>query len=113
MSTLFPKTISYETQTTTKVEGIYTSNAPVVLTFQGSVQPMSGKEITALNIGREDLGKVKIYSDTPIPVSKENSTQKGALVTWQAQKWETIYELINQNGIIDHYKYIGEYRGTV
>ena len=110
--TLFPKTITYQTQPFTLVKGVATLGTPVVSTFQGSVQPMSGKEINSLPVGREDTGKVKIYSDTILPVSVKDGDDSGAIVIWQSQKWEVIFELKYQNNLINHYKYIGEYRGV-
>jgi len=78
--------------------------------FLGSVQPMSWKETQSLSVGRQDAGKVKIYSDIKLPVSREGGTTPGALVLWQNEKWELIDESVFQNDLINHYKYIGELR---
>jgi len=113
MSTLFPKTITYQQVAGSFINGVYTKvNTPS--TFIGSVQPVTGKDIESLNVGREDRGKVKIYSNTPLNVSIEGiQTKPGDVVEWQGQKWEVIQEMIFQNDLIEHYKYIGEFRGTV
>lgn len=119
MSTLFPKQITYEYHTANATAGSYNTAGDWVpgttgeLFFLGSVQPASGKEIDSLPVGREDTGKVKIYSDRVLPVSKQGGDEAGAIVFWKNQKWEVIYELTFQNDLIPHYKYIGEYKGEV
>jgi hypothetical protein len=113
MSTLFPTTIDYEIHGTGKrINGIYVPGTTTTSQFIGSVQPMSGKEVMSLPVGRQDTGKVKIYSNTQLPVSTQGDTdiEPGAIVSWQGQNWEVIQELGFQNGIIPHYKYIGELR---
>lgn len=113
MSTLFPKSITYETHGQGKrINGIYEPGTTTTSQFLGSVQPMSGKEIESLSVGRQDTGKIKIYSDRQLPVSDQGSTdlEPGAIISWQNQNWEVIQELNYQNGIIPHYKYIGELR---
>ena len=119
MSTLFPTKIDYEYHTANDTEGDYDNAGDWSpgdtdeLFFLGSVQPASGKEIDSLPVGREDTGKVKIYSDRVLPISKQGGNEAGAIVFWKNQKWEVIYELTFQNGLIPHYKYIGEYKGEV
>lgn len=110
MSTLFPKTIDYLQVTGSYVNGVWTK-AESASTFEGSVQPVTGKEVESLPVGREDRGKVKVYSNTPLNVSTEAQGHSGDIVIWEGQKWEVIFELKYQNGLIDHYKYIAEYRG--
>lgn len=118
MSTLFPKTITYEAHTANGSAGSYIGGVWVPgdsedLTFEGSVQPASGKEINSLPVGREDTGKVKIYSDRVLPVSKESGDDAGAIVQWKGQQWMVIYDAGYQNSLIPHYKYIAEYYGEI
>lgn len=118
MSTLFPKPIQYESHTANStegeyVDGVYVKGDTELLTFYGSVQPASGKEIDSLSVGREDTGKVKIYSDRILPVSKEDGTDTGAIVYWEDEKWEVIYDGKFQNSLIPHYKYIAQYYGKI
>lgn len=110
MSTLFPKTILYKQVTGSYVSGVWTPSEGDS-TFEGSVQPVTGKDLVNLNVGREDRGKVKVYSDTKLNVSLEGTNKSGDKVIWQDQIWELIQELQYQNGLVPHYKYIGEYRG--
>lgn len=119
MSTLFPKQIIYEHHTANGTQGSYNDAGDWIpgdtgeFFFRGSVQPTSGKEIDSLPVGRADTGKVKIYSDSVLPVSKQGGKEAGAIVFWKNQKWEVIYELTFQNNLIPHYKYIGEYKGEL
>lgn len=119
MSTLFPQTIYYEEHTANSTEGYYDDNGDWVAgdtelkTFTGSVQPASGKEIDSLNVGREDSGKVKVYSNIKLPVSKEGGKEAGAIVHWNERRWELIFDAGYRNNLIPHYKYIGQYVGEV
>jgi len=112
--TLFAKTIPYTYESNLGAfsnKGRWVDGTPGSSSFQGSVQPMSGKEIDALGIGRVDGGYVKVYSDTQIPVSEKGGKEKGAIITWNGRKWEAVQELGFQNGIIPHYKYVAQYTG--
>lgn len=114
MGTLFPKTINYKQISVSYVEGVAQTPVEVDSTFKGSVQPMSGKDVELLEIGREDRGKVKVYSSTKLTVGVEDDdTKPGDVVIWEGQKWEIIQEMQFQNDLIPHYKYVAEYRGEV
>lgn len=113
MATLFPKTINVRRITGGYVNGIWTENAPVSETFQGSVQPVTGKDLDTVEVGREDRGKVKVYSSTPLSVSIEGEEYSGDVVIWQDKEWELIQAMDFQNDLINHYKYIGEFRKDV
>jgi len=112
MSTLFPKTISFKRRTGVFTDGVYVTNE-TDSSFVGSVQPLTGKEIETFVAGRADKGHVKVYSATRLNVCAEGQLNSGDVVIWQSQKWEVIYEMINQNDLIEHYKYIAEYRGNL
>jgi len=87
------------------------TNSPI--TFYGSVQPLTGKEIKALQIGRIDLGKVKVYTNTRLNVTEQGGNRTGDIIYWDSRKWELIDEQGNRNQLISHYKYIAEYRGLI
>jgi len=110
MSTLFPKTIAYKQVTFTRDSHGRAVNSETDATFQGSVQPVSGKEFENLEDGRKDFGTVKVYSSTRLNVSLEGSNKRGDLITWQNQQWELGQELIYQNSLIPHYKYFAFFR---
>jgi hypothetical protein len=113
MGVLFPKTIDYIKITGEKKRGVF-KRIGTESTFTGNVQPMSGKEQESLPFGREDRGKVKVYSNDQLKVAKGGDTENpGDIVIYEGMKWELIYELPYQNNLIPHYKYIGEYVETV
>ncbi len=109
MSTLFPKTISYKQVTGTFVKGIWTKSENAS-TFQGSVQPVTGKDMELVTVGREDRGKVKIYSGTKLNVATAGKNNSGDIVIWQDKEWEIIQAMDFQNDLINHYKFIAEFR---
>jgi hypothetical protein len=112
MATLFPKIISYTHRPGgAYIKGIWVEGTNEERTFIGSVQPVTGKDTDALNIGQEDIGKVKIYSSSKLTVSLEGTEDIGDIVLWQGQRWLILQELVFQNDLIPHYKYIAEYFG--
>ena len=115
MSTLFPK--RYETIIhgvgAYDVNGDFIPGANSDSFFLGSMQPLSGKEIESLNIGRADVGKMKVYSDRVLKVSVDGGDEAGEIIKFNDERWEVIDQLHYDSGIIPHYKYIAEYRDTV
>ncbi len=112
MSTLFP-----QPQTAVRKRGGYTngvwSSSSVTISFSGSIQPISGKEIEALPIARKDIGSIKIYSNQPLRISEQGKENTGDIVLWQGRKWEVVQQLDYTNGLIPHIKYIGQDRGAI
>jgi hypothetical protein len=111
MSTLFPKT--YITQDHGEggyIDGRWVDGAVTESTMVGSIQPLSGRELASLEIGRADLGKVKIYSSTELQVSNDGGDEKGTIVFYRNKKYEVIQEMAFDNNLISHFKYIAELR---
>lgn len=112
MGSLFPLSYSFTTQIGSYVNGIWTVGTNTVSTFLGSCQPITGKELETLAIGRKDLGKIKIYTDSDLPVSIEGGTDSGAIVTYNGQTWEVISKMTYISGLIEHKKYVAELRNA-
>jgi hypothetical protein len=110
--TLFGVTQNYYSVTISEYRGEYT-RTETAGTFVGTIQPLTGKETELLNVGREDLGKVKVYSSTQLNVSTEETENSGDIVVYSGKKWEIIQALDYQNNLIPHYKYIAEYKEEV
>lgn len=110
--TLFPKTINYlkVTIADSNNDGRF-EKTETPATFQGSVQPMSGKETESLNIGQQDEGVFKIYSGTKLNVSIEETDKSGDIILWQGRRWKIVDEQEYQNSLINHYKYIAVFDG--
>lgn len=109
MSTLFPSSISIKQVTGSRSGGKW---VPVIteVTFTGSVQPVSAHELLALDIGRQNVGKLKIYSNSKIFVSRTATDKSGDLILWDGKLYEVIQENYYANGLIPHYKYFAELR---
>ena len=111
MSVLFPKTINYIAVTGSRVKGKW-SGSETPGTFTGNVQPLTGRELDVVQVGRKDIGKVKVYANQSLNVSVEGSNTPGDIIIWQGGRWEIIAKLPYQNDLINHYKYIAEFRET-
>ena len=111
--TLISKTQQYSYSTGSYIRGRWEEDPATAGTFEGSIQPLSFKDMQSTAVGREDRGKVKIYTKTQLPVGEEDSNISGAIVEWQGKKWEVIQEIVYAMGILPHNKYIAELRGKV
>ena len=109
MSTLFPSNITVEKVTFTITNGESTPSVTEV-TFTGSIQPVSAHELLALDIGRVNVGKIKIFSNDRLFVSRVDTNTPGDLVKWDGKVYEVIQENPYLNGLIQHYKYFAELR---
>jgi len=109
----YPQTGERETAGGRDSKGRWQDGTIDPLEFAGTIQPLTGKEIESLPVGRVDEGAVKVYSKTALIVSKEGGTSKGDIVFYNGIKWEVVYELPYQNKLIQHFKYVAEYRGPV
>jgi hypothetical protein len=73
---------------------------------RGTVQPLNGKEtVPAIALSR-NTGTVKVYSSERLDFRSEDGTGLG-FVRCAGHIYELVDELPNQNGLINHWKYIG------
>ena len=110
MSVLFPKTLTVSRPNDTFVNGIATDGTATTITFKGNVQPLSNRDMVALNIGRADLGKIAIYCDTILGEGRLGGPLKGDRIVFSGQTYEIIQENVHDNGILPHEMYIAELR---
>lgn len=108
--TLFKHPITVLTKTGQYVDGVWEWDADTSRTVYGSVQAMSYHDILMLDIGRRDVGQVKVYCDEALKVSQAGTENTGDIIQWDDRNWEIIKAMDFQNGVIDHYKYIAELR---
>ena len=114
MTTLFPKTIEYE-----RTDGAYLNKGRWVggtsqsLTFLGSVQSLRGKEAEAYPVNRENRGAVKIYASERLQIAIKDGNNAGDVILWEGSRWELIIEHPYKNSLIEHYKYIAQYKGEI
>ena len=111
MSLLFPKIYNYkECQEGVFLDGIYNTGYSELLEFEGNIQPMTQVEINSLNIGRKNLGKIKIFTDKIFNIAIEESDKNGDLIFYENKNYEII-SLDNHTGnLLPHKEYIAELR---
>lgn len=112
MATLFPKPFTILRNTRSLVRGVWTLGTPEQLTFQGSIQPLSGRDLLTLEPASRDIGKVWIYTGSQLKKRTEASTSVADLLIHDGATWEVIDDRGYSNGIIPHHKYMAEYRGA-
>lgn len=108
---LFPSSQSGFRSTGSFVRGEWVESAPTTFTFQGSIQPISAKDLELVPQGLEDRGMIKIYTNTELTISREGTNSSGDMINWQGSEWEVIQKIPNQSDLISHFKYIAAYRG--
>ena len=108
---LFPKNLTALRPTTTWVKGQPVDGTPTAIPFIGDIQPASNKDLVSLQIGRQGIGKIKVYSDRALKTgSTSDATAKGDLVTWGSKTYELIQENYHNAGMNSHYMYFAELR---
>lgn len=106
----FPKTYSVKKYAEgTRVKGRYVNGVRTTVSVVADAQPITGKELESLNIGRQELGKIKIYMDEQLRISDEGTKQNGDIFVWHGDDYEVIQQLPRDH-LIPHNKYIGELR---
>lgn len=113
MGILFPETNTKKsTASGAYVKGVWTPGSETLSNIIIDVQPVTGNELESLEIGRRDLGKVKAYSNISLNVADEKNKINGDIIVYDNRNWEIISRLPYQHGLINHYKYFAEYRGS-
>jgi hypothetical protein len=107
---LFPKDLVALRTAYTLVDGEWTAGQTSSVPFTGEIQPMTNRDSAALNIGQSDLGKVTVFSDTELAVKSMGGQAFGDRVSFGGNSYELIKDDTYDNGIIDHYEYVGELR---
>jgi hypothetical protein len=108
---MFPKNLVAVRPTTSWVDGQPVDSAPTNVPFVGDIQPASNKDLVALQIGRQGLGKIKVYSDRALKTgSTTDSTAKGDIVVWGSKNYELIQENYHNTGMNTHWLYYAELR---
>lgn len=112
MSTLFPKPFQVRRNTRTLVRGVWELGSPETLTFQGSIQPLSGRDLLTLEPASRDIGKVWVYTGSQLQKRTEASSSVADLLVYDGSLWEVIDDKGYSNDLIPHHKYLAEYRGA-
>ena len=111
MSVLFPQTHNYYPYLdSTRSKGYISTNYDAISTFSGNIQPMSQEDINSLDIGRQNIGKIKIYTDQVFTISKENQENTGDKIVYDNEIYEVIGKDKHTGTLLPHTKYIAELR---
>jgi len=114
MPSLFPKPHRYiQRSPGTWVKGTWTEGTETVVEFTGDIQAMDQKKAVVLSIGRDNLGKVIVITDTVFNIADETTKQNGDLVTYHNENYEIIGFENWDHGLLPHNFYIGELRKNV
>ena len=114
MGALFPSTHNYTTRGTgSYVGGKWVEGTETPSTFLGDIQEMSQKEIETLPIGKDNIGKVKIYTDQVFNIAEETTNQNGDLVEYNGENYEIILKNNWDHGLLNHIYYVAELRKNV
>jgi hypothetical protein len=112
VSTLFPKPYTIRRRDRTLVRGVWTPWVPTELVIQGSVQPLTGKDLQTMEAGSRDLGKVWIYTNDILRKRTEGSLTEADVLVYDDSLWEVIDTRSYLSGLIEHRKHLAEYRGS-
>jgi len=100
--------VSTRTRTAFWVDGVYTQSAATTATIQGSVQPVTGRDIEQMPEGEIREGKWKLYTQTALQFTDPSTPQSEAEVLVEG-RWLRAVQ-INRwtlpGSAINHYKYI-------
>lgn len=115
MGSLFPLPIKVQRTTLLLVEGIYTDDGNSEVNTQGSMQPFTGEVPEDLVNLRTAKGFLDVYCDDKLVVSTPGNASKlkGDIVEFDGGRWEVVKQLTHNQGIINHFRYMGSYIGEV
>lgn len=111
---LFPSPFTIQrTSKTMGADGLWVLGTPSQLVFHGSIQPLTGYELSLIDTGSQGMGKVWIRTTAILERRKPDSTDAGDILLWNSDRWEVIDDRPYLNGIIPHHKYLAEWRPAV
>lgn len=104
--TLFPSPISVSrTLGAYNDLGIWVDQTPSVFEVLGSVQPMSAREVQALEPEDREDGQVVVFTDSDLKIATKGSTTDGDVITWQGAEYRLVTKDPFSNGLIPHMRY--------
>lgn len=114
MSVLFPKKYNIVRFTGADIDGDWVETRSPEIEILADAQPITGRELETLNIGRENIGKIRIFTDEILDVSLEGSGTNSTYFDYGGCNWyEIIQENSYQGGLINHNSYIAELRVNI
>lgn len=93
--------------------GVWIKDSTQTLTFSGSVQPLSGYDLSVLDTGSQEKGQLWVYtSDTLIP-RQEGDQTSGDILQYDGHSWEIMPPKVCDQGILSHKQYRAQLRPDV
>lgn len=89
-----------------QTDGSYLEGPTTQRTVNGTIQPMSCKETLAYTDGSRNTGLVKVYSNERLS-SRTRGEGSGGFVSIGGIVYRLADEMIYQNSVMSHWKYIG------
>lgn len=113
---LFPSTYTVKRENNVgsyNSSGKYVPGTRTPFSIQADCQVITGKDLESLNIGRDNLGKIKIFTDEDLVVTEPGTDgtnlRNGDYIVFNSQDYEIIQKQTFGNLIV-HNEYIGELR---
>lgn len=104
--TLFPSPITIERTTGGYgTNGIWQDGATTTLTVLGSVQPLTARDVLALDQEDRDEGSVWVFTDSDLNIATKGSDSDGDVVVWQGMRYKLVAKDPFTNGLISHVRY--------
>lgn len=101
-------TVTIRTRTASWVDGVYTQSAPTTSTIQGSIQPITGRDIEQMPEGEIRSGKWKLYTQSALqfadPTVPQSTTEVSVEGRWL--RAVTLSRWTVEGGGLNHYKYV-------
>ena len=89
-----------------QTDGTYLEGSATQRTVNGTIQPMSCKETLDYSDGSRNTGLVKVYSNERL-TSRTRGEGSGGFVSLGGIIYRLTDEMIYQNSVMSHWKYIG------
>lgn len=108
MATLFNRFFEAVTESAPSyaTDGSYVPGTFSVRKVRGTVQPLSGMETVPAVAASRNTGTAKVYSSERLEFRREGEKSGRGYVRLGGALYEIVDELPNQNGLVEHWKYV-------
>lgn len=87
------------------VAGVWTPGATSTLTVEGSLQPMTGRELLLLPEGERTRARWKLYTETELRTADETTTTEADRVSWNGRSLVVVrVQDYSHVGLLPHYR---------
>lgn len=100
--------VTIRTRTAAWTDGVYTQSAPTTSTVQGSIQPVTGRDLEQMPEGELRTGRWKLYTQSALQLTDPTVPQSTTEVSVEG-RWLRAVALSRwtlPGSLLNHYKYI-------